>query len=333
MDIKLEPANVTKEVILKYVSEETLMEHYLGIPVKRGLFRSPLRQDNNPTCGFLRDKLGRLVFKDFNGSFYGDAFEVVRQIYRVSFIDALQIIANDFGIIEIPEFTKHPRRIEYSNKPFKDSGKSVIQITVKLFSKEELKWWKQYNITKQILNHFRVYSCKYVFVNGNFISESSKTDMIFAYYKDTVDNYDYFRIYFPNRRKFRFLSNWTSNMIQGSRQLPEDGNIVVITKSLKDVMTLYSFGISAIAPNSETLFLSDHQLDNLKVRYNHIVVLYDQDRAGKYNMAKIRHQHPELTYLVIPEELKAKDISDYCKRYGKDATKELINKVIKYYGW
>ena len=39
-------------MILNKVSQEQLMEHYLGIPVKKGLFKSPLRRDKNPTCAF-----------------------------------------------------------------------------------------------------------------------------------------------------------------------------------------------------------------------------------------------------------------------------------------
>lgn len=35
MQFTLGPTTVTKELILNRVSEETLMEHYLGVPVKR----------------------------------------------------------------------------------------------------------------------------------------------------------------------------------------------------------------------------------------------------------------------------------------------------------
>lgn len=67
MVFTLEPINITKELILSKVSEETLMEHYLGIPVKKGLFKSPLRQDSKPTCAFYRNRKGDLIFKDFRG--------------------------------------------------------------------------------------------------------------------------------------------------------------------------------------------------------------------------------------------------------------------------
>lgn len=56
MQFTLGPITVTKELILNSVSEETLMEHYLGVPVKKGLLKSPLRQDNKPTCAFYRNK-------------------------------------------------------------------------------------------------------------------------------------------------------------------------------------------------------------------------------------------------------------------------------------
>jgi hypothetical protein len=57
--------DITKEFLLSKYSEETYMTHYLGIPVKKGLFKSPLRGDKTPTCSFFRNKSGELIFKDF----------------------------------------------------------------------------------------------------------------------------------------------------------------------------------------------------------------------------------------------------------------------------
>ena len=59
--------------------------------------------------------------------------------------------------------------------------------------------------------------------------------------------------------------------------------------------------------------------------------MYDQDRAGKHNMAKIRLKYPELDYFVIPIYLKAKDFSDLRQLYGEEKTKELINKCLIYF--
>jgi hypothetical protein len=49
MEYNLEPLRPTKELIFSRIPEEQLMEYYLGVPVRKGLFRSPLRRDNHPT--------------------------------------------------------------------------------------------------------------------------------------------------------------------------------------------------------------------------------------------------------------------------------------------
>ena len=151
---------------------------------------------------------------------------------------------------------------------------------------------------------------------------------IFGYYrgKSKNDN-ELWRIYMPKhrRRDPKFISNWKSTMIQGSKQLPKTGDMCVITKSMKDVMSLYEFGITAIAPNSETIFLTDKQLEKLKKRFKKIVVFYDNDRAGMYNMAKIRHEHPELEYFMIPKSYKCKDFSDLVCKFGVIKVKEFIS--------
>ena len=95
MEITLEPIRVTKEMILKKVPQEQLMEHYLGIPVKKGLFKSPLRKDNHATCAFYWNKGGDLIFKDFSGVFCGNFISVVMEKFQCTFPKALQIINND----------------------------------------------------------------------------------------------------------------------------------------------------------------------------------------------------------------------------------------------
>ena len=70
--------------------------------------------------------------------------------------------------------------------------------------------------------------------------------------------------------------------------LPKMGEYLVVTKSLKDVMTLYNLGIPAIAPISENCFLSEAQYHRLKERFKHIILLYDNDRPGLRAMISIK---------------------------------------------
>lgn len=312
LNFEIEP-EITKEFLLSKFNEETFMTYYLGIPVKKGLFKSPLRGDHVPTCSFFRNKAGELIFKDFSGAFYGNFINVVMYKYQCNYYKALKIIASDFGLIGT-SIKKTPIKVQ---ETFKDSGQAVINVEIQDFTEQELKWWNKYGITEKILKKFKVYSCKNVWLNGNYFAKSAQNNMMFGYYGGIKDKVELWRIYFPQRKEYRFLSNWNSNKIQGFNQLPKIGNVLVITKSMKDVMTLYSVGIPAIAPNSETLFISDNVLSNLKERFNRIFVLYDNDLPGISNMNKIKKLHPELNYLWIPRETGAKDISDLHKLLGK----------------
>lgn len=327
MDFSFQP-KITKELILSRFSEEQLMEYYLHIPVKKGLFRSPLRRDKQPTCSFYRNKSGTLIFKDFATGQHLNVFDVVQSIFRCDYFEALRIIANDFGIVRDNALHKNPGKINLNPIKIKDKEISKIQIEIQEFTDNELKWWGRYGITRDILRRFDVYSCKHVFLNDQLFAVSQQHCPIFGYYGKKYQGLELWRCYFPKRTSFRFITNWPSKKIQGYDQLPKNGKLLVITKSMKDSMCLYSCGITACAPNSENLFISDKVLEDLKSRFENIVVFYDNDRPGLYNMAKIRREHPELTYIFIPRRYGSKDISDFYKDHGRKETLNLIKTFI-----
>lgn len=327
MDFSFKP-KISKELILSRFSEEQLMEYYLHIPVKKGLFRSPLRRDRQPTCSFYRNNSGTLIFKDFATGQHLNVFGVVQEIFNCDYHEALRIMANDLGIVRDKALHKNPGKISENPTRISDKEMSRIQVEIQDFTDLELKWWGKYGITLEILNKFNVYSCKHVFLNGDLFAKSQQHCPIFGYYGKKYQGVELWRCYFPKRTSFRFITNWPSKKIQGYDQLPKNGKLLVITKSMKDVMCLYSCGITACAPNSENLFLSDAVLSELKTRFKYIVVFYDNDRPGLYNMAKIRRDHPELTYISIPKEYESKDISDFYKDHGRKETLNLIKKFV-----
>lgn len=327
MDFSFKP-KISKELILSRFSEEQLMEYYLHLPVRRGLFRSPLRRDKQPTCSFYRNNSGTLIFKDFATGQHLNVFGVVQEIFKCDYHEALRIIANDMGIVRDRELRRNPGKINESPTKITDKEMSKIQVEVQDFTDLELKWWGKYGITLNTLKKFNVYSCKHVFLNGNLLARSQQHCPIFGYYGKKYQGLELWRCYFPKRTSFRFITNWPSKKIQGYDQLPKEGKLLVITKSMKDCMTLYSCGISAIAPNSENLFVSDNMLNELKSRFKYIVVFYDNDRPGLHNMARIRREHPELVYISIPKQYGSKDISDFYKDHGRKETLNLIKKFV-----
>jgi hypothetical protein len=325
-DFTIDP-KITREYLLSKHNEETYMSFYLGLEVKKGLYKSPLRVDNHKTCSFFRGKSGVLYFKDFATGQCLSFESVVMEKFKCNYHEALKIIAKDFGFIK--GSTPKPIKVQ---PVYKEEKQTFIQIEAREFSEHEYKWWLDFGISKDILKRFNIFSCKTVFLNGNIFAQSTQHFPIFGYYFGKKENIEQWRIYMPSVKHggIRFIGNCSAKTIQGFKQLPKKGKLVVITKSMKDCMTLYSFGIPAIAPCSENLFIADNILDELKTRFKYIVVLYDNDLPGISNMRKIRKEHPELNYCFISRKYGTKDISDTYKKYGRDKTKKIIEEYIKY---
>lgn len=322
---------ITKDLLLSKNSEETYMRTYLGIPISTKLVVSPLRSDHKPTASFYRNRKNELIFHDFGTGFHANFVGIVMEIYKCNYKKALQIIAEDFHIIE-KEDIRPEIKIKKTDVKIEEKQETIIQIQNQPFTFNELKWWESFNIHEKTLKKFKVYSCASFFINGNYTGSSTDKSFIFGYYGGMKNGNELWRLYFPQKRTFRFLSNWERNMIQGAKQLPECGEILVISKALKDVMCFYEFGIPAIAPCSEVLFISNSQLERIKQRFKNIFVFYDNDTTGIAFMRKIKKQHPELKYVFIPKKYKSKDFSDFVKKYGVDQTKKCINQTLSYYG-
>lgn len=323
---------ITKEFLLSKNTQETYFEHYLGIPVKKGLFCSPsiIRIDHKPTCSFYKNKSGILKYNDFAGPQF-DFVGCVMYIYKCTYYKALQIIANDFGFIHIKNVEIHPPKIKYSGYEMKETSRAKIQVEIKDFSEKELNWWKSFGIGLSTLRKFKVYSIKSVFLNGVYYTSSTEYCPIYGYYGGTNSNKDeLWRLYFPTKRNYRFLSNWNSLMIQGAKQIPKSGDSALITKSLKDVMCLFEFGTTAIAPNSENILLSKAQYEKLSLRFKEIICLFDNDLPGVKGAHKYKKEFG-IRCIFIKRKY-SKDITDLYKTISEtqfwiaiDELNEIIN--------
>lgn len=320
---------ITKEFLLSKINQESIMQYYTGQDVNsKKLFTSVLRKDNHVTCSFYKSKSGILYMHDFATNEHLDCWNIVMQLYNCNYYDALNIIAQDFGFVEGTHKNVSPPKLV---NDLKETESSKIQVQIKDFTEKELEWWNQFGISKKLLKKYHVFSLQHVFLNGQLRFTSSEQCPIYGYYFGKDKNHEEkWKIYFPMRQEFRFLNNVSKKTLQGYHQLPKTGDLLVITKSMKDCISLYGFGIPACAPNSETLFVNDKQLEEFKQRFKHILVVYDQDKPGKHNMWLIRKQHPELNFFTMPKDL-AKDFTDSVQLVGVDKMRELVKEFISNY--
>lgn len=318
---------ITKNFLYDKIGQEKIMEHYLGVPVKKGLFVCPsiLRNDRKPTCSFYKNSKGNLIFKDFAG-ISGDAISIVMVIFECSYYKALRIIANDFGLVTIPKYEINPPKIKYSGNVLEETKFAKINVKVKDFTTKELKWWSSFGINKETLKKYNVYSLDLVFLNDVFFTQSTESSPIFGYYGfKNSDKYELWRIYMPRKIKYRFLSNWSSNIIQGVRQLPKSGNSLIITKSLKDVMCLDNNGINSISPTSENVIMSNATISKLSKSFKELIVFFDCDLAGVKGANKYKKEYGLRTIFI--KRKYAKDVSDLYKKLNYAQRIEMFNEL------
>jgi len=314
-------AEITKDYILKYISQEEILERYLGIYVEYGtMYKSPFRDDRNPTCNFKLYRNGKVMFKDWSGDFYGDCFDAVQRMFGCSFNDALSKIASDFNLGGNIDLEPAPilERVEEIPK--------VIKIKSKQYSESDASYWKQYGLTGSTIAKYNVKCVEYAWLDDVIIYSYDESDPCFAYKFGTE-----FKLYYPLRANYRFLNTYKG--LQGYTQLPKFGDVLVITKSLKDVMLLHQYDIPAVAPSSESSIISKDEWIEFNLRFDKIISLYDFDLTGVRSANKMKRLYGITPIMFTDgrwgtEDMGGKDLSDISLNIGYEEAEELINELI-----
>jgi len=272
-------------------------------------------------CIYVDRKRQEYYFKDFSSGKYGNKINLVEQLFDLKYPDAVTKIIADY------------------NKYISD-GKAVVKGKVKASAKWNIdyihkrKWnqydaeyWLKYNIGSKILDHFNVVPIEYY----NMIKDEDGTISklvingagIYGYYTD--DNA--YKIYQPHKKKHKFHK--IKNYIQGLDQLQYDKRLLVICSSLKDAMCITSMGLDleVIAPDSENSMIKPYIIDNLKKKYQYIITIFDNDKAGAKAIQKYKDVHG-IRGFSLPM---SKDISDSVVDHGVLPVKRLLHKLIKEY--
>lgn len=325
---------LTREFILSRISEEDIFVKYMNIhPNTYDYFINPLRADKHADCRFYRDTRGVLKFKDFAYNLNIDCFNLVMIVspQHNNYGLALKKIAEDFKLYD--------KDIDYTvlgnwENNIKDAAKkfSIIAVKRKEFTKEELQWWQEQGIYKEVLSYYKVSSLQMLWLNGNVIYNYIKKDPGYVYH---FNAYNY-KAYFPIRKEYRFIQNIDRNTLQGFEQLPKENQFLVITKSMKDVLCLYSFDIPAIAPSSETVLINEKDFAAIADRFFYIFTLFDRDRAGMHMSWLMRKKYNTIPLLfesngLMRKEEEPKDYTDHYKKYGTQYMQDLIEEVKQTY--
>jgi DNA primase len=303
--------NITKDEILSKVSEEDIFRKYSDFEEIELLFFSPFNEERTPSCIVYKN----MYFNDFSSGRKGSCFDLVMFKYNVLFVEALNIIANDFKLFNL-NLNSNP--IIFGVQPRQYIKKeTIIAIKSKVFTNEAIKYWEQYCISKKSLNKYYIQQLDYNWIDN---CRFKVNDLGFSYY---FGNNKY-NLMFPERSKEeKWFSNTNSSDIQGYNQLPKNGDLLIITSSLKDIACLdENYNLNCIAGKSETTLIPELQMSILSERFKDIIVYLNNDTAG-INASKNYEEVYGFKWIVNPVELK-KDPSDVIKNNDKDKLTEFL---------
>lgn len=296
-------------------------------------FRSELREDKRPTCSICKVG-GKLIYRDFAVVRRSlDCFSYIQEKYSVDFNQALEMINQDFnlGLMSFVRLNyQRQTNVQCTEFDINSIPEYVVEIRVKTreWSSADKEYWNgRYDLHRATLELFEVFPLQGFFINGRYTGCGSN---VYGYYNGRMpDGREAWKIYQPNSPKSeKWRSNCSDGSMQGWKQLPETGDLCIITKSLKDVMVLYQLGIAAVAPQAESNSLDIEKIKELKARFKDVVLLYDNDEPGIKAAEKISEEF-NLPMFFMPEG--TKDASDFVELYGSEVLNAYIHEIYESY--
>lgn len=312
-------------------------------------FQSEFRDDKTPSV-IVNYYNGSLLYKDFGEFESYRAIDFVMRKYNLNYKKAVELILGDHihetfspgtertiagNIIQGGQYPGYL----LGNRGTSDTGgytaelhdTSIVstskgkRLPIKsrgYNSNDKSFWYDNYGITSKTLKLFNVVPVSHFWIDDVIYKCDSTTySYEFYYYKGIFRR----KIYMPLSTGQRFLNNG-GYPVGGEGVLPMSGELLIITKSMKDVMLYHEMGYTAITPPSEKKFLTDAYMEKQQGRFKRVVLNFDNDATG-LESARILAMKWNIPYMHMPAG-EPKDVSDYRKKHGDTATRQLIKTLL-----
>ena len=323
--------SVSLEDIMNRVTEIDILSFYFNIKEIPCVIHSPFREDNRPSFGLYLSKNGRIYYKDYATNESGGIFDLLGNLWKCDYKKVLERIDKDIskinkGNIKINNTTNSI--IVKSNKEHNNS--SDLQCKVREWRNYDIEYWSQYGISLEWLKYAEVYPISHKIIIKNGHKYIFKADRLAYAYIEHKEGKVSIKIYQPyNTKGYKWSNKHDGSVISLWTKIPNEGNMICVCSSLKDALCLWiNTKIPSIALQGEGYNMSNTAINELKRRYKHIFVLFDNDDAGKIDGLKFS-ENTGFTNIVLPYYEGAKDVSDLFKLLGKDEWLKVIIPLFK----
>jgi hypothetical protein len=327
MAINIGKPSTDLENIYSKVSDLDILHHYFGITHVPCMINSPLRRDNNPSLSFYSKDGIEVLWTDFSTKEGGDIIHLMSKYWGESYADTVKHLWED-----LPKITNISGYTQLSKKRYIVKKTNVIlKCKVREWKDYDLEFWNSFGISKRWLEYADVYPISHKIIikdDEKYVFSADKYAYAYVEFKDKKTT---LKIYQPfNTKGFKWSNNHDRSVISLWTKVPANGLMICICASLKDALCLWAnTGIPSIAVQGEGYSMSDTAIEELKRRFKHVYILFDNDEAGIIDGLKLSAQ-TGFTNVVLPRINEAKDISDLYKSLeNKEQFKELMINLFK----
>ena len=328
---------VNEERLLGLVDEYQLLSHYLGFaPELRTPYLSPIRGEGKGSFSLFSSTRSpgvcEFLWKDSGNGQSGNVFKLVQLLYSLSSKqEVFKQIDRDFHLDLFPgnDYGETPIPCQCTTKPI-PKAPAQIRIKSREFTREALQYWEGYGIGVDLLTQYRVSQVSHFWTQPHQLEPYTSKGMMFSY---GIGNK--YKLYQPHNPDLKFLNNLDPYMMEGWLQLPIGKlDLLILTKSMKDCLTLRSLGYWGIAGRSESTPIPQTQLDLIQGKARRVVTLFDQDTKGPENWGQLhvqKYAHMGWDNIAIPIPLAqqgSKDISDNYKLRGREHSLDLLHHLL-----
>ena len=276
--------------------------------------------DNDPSMIlFFSDEEQIYRFKDFSSGNYGDAVDIVLELYKLSdrqngYRKILELFKNDS---EIPN---------YINTAAKEV-REVNKYKIRRWTNADAEFWKQFGIGGSFLKNYNIKpleSYTITITREDGIQEMDfAQNMCYGFFNNAGELY---KIYQPTRKIAKFLK--LKEYTQGEEQLTYKTRCLIIASSLKDIGAFKALKfnqIELVAPDSENVTITQAQIDKYRKEYEFVFTLFDNDIAGMKAMKHYKDLY-DISYIYFNVE---KDSAECVKQHGVASTKVFLIPILK----
>jgi hypothetical protein len=323
MDLESLEIRPSVQSIYSLLGQERVMSFYFGEEVRLGKkYVNPFRKDTNASCIFRWSQSGNLYFVDYaTEKVYYTPIDVACMRTGYEYPDILYKIESDFQLTSLNLEDKERLKMETKLSVVPEVKPANIKVKLIKFNKKDLEYWGNFGISESMLKFYDIRKVDKAWIADEIWYLNNEFDPCYRYKEK-----DKFKLYRPFAdKKNKFRSSYFGGILEGYTQLPHKGETLVITKGLKDVMTLSSLGINAVAVRSENTPLSENAYEILQSRFNKLYLWFDADEAGRLGCKKMMDKYG--IPCLFHEEKWGKDPSDIYKNYGKEKLIEICQQL------